>query len=292
MRHVVFAVVALSLTLAARGESLAAFDGRCILDPPQRGCRVGDPGAGCVALPSNIPDILGHRALPARRFARLSATPDFHHGLLVSPHQALTQTAPPPSPPPEARPDFSGTWTLDRSISHDPSKASFDPAKARSTQRAGGFGGGTARRPRRLWRFPSDRPDTANDRTPDERSRLQALTDQLRKGSATLVISHHDPSFVINDAQDHTQFFQTDDTHERITTGRDWRPSAAPRIGKDRASSPSTRSAAGRSWSSPIRCSRRRNRWCFGSDLTILRGGASSSQELKLVYTLAPTAPR
>src|SRR5437867_4470297 len=57
------------LQLAARGKSLAAFDGRCILDPPQRGCRVGDPGAGCVASPSNIPDILGRRALPARRLA-------------------------------------------------------------------------------------------------------------------------------------------------------------------------------------------------------------------------------
>src|SRR5207247_584461 len=30
---------------AARGESLAAFDERCIPTPPQRGCRVGDPGA-------------------------------------------------------------------------------------------------------------------------------------------------------------------------------------------------------------------------------------------------------
>ena len=83
--------------VAARGESLAAFDGRCILDPPQRGYRVGDPGAGCVAPRSNIPDILGRphpnalenarrgprgRALPSRRLARLGATPDFHHGLL------------------------------------------------------------------------------------------------------------------------------------------------------------------------------------------------------------------
>jgi hypothetical protein len=54
---------------AARGKSLAAFDGRCIL-------------AGCVAPPSNIPDILSRRALPARRLGRLGATPDFHHGLL------------------------------------------------------------------------------------------------------------------------------------------------------------------------------------------------------------------
>src|SRR5437870_8977564 len=55
--------------LAARGESLAAFDGRCI-------------PAGCVAPPSNTPGILGRRALPAGRLARLGATPDFHHGLL------------------------------------------------------------------------------------------------------------------------------------------------------------------------------------------------------------------
>ena len=80
-----------ALGLAARGESLAAFgapsaaaalgtpfDGRCIPSPPQRGCRVGDPGAGCVAPPSNTPGILGRRALPAGRLARLGATPDFH----------------------------------------------------------------------------------------------------------------------------------------------------------------------------------------------------------------------
>ena len=56
--------------LAARGESLAAFDGRCI-------------PAGCVAPRSNTPGILGRRALPAGRLARLGATPDFHHGLLA-----------------------------------------------------------------------------------------------------------------------------------------------------------------------------------------------------------------
>jgi len=58
-----------SAAVAARGESLAAFDGRCIL-------------AGCVAPPLNTPGILGRRALPARRLARLGATPHFHHGLL------------------------------------------------------------------------------------------------------------------------------------------------------------------------------------------------------------------
>jgi hypothetical protein len=55
--------------LAARGASLTAFDGRCIL-------------ADGVAPPSNMLNILSRRALSARRLVRLSATPDFHHGLL------------------------------------------------------------------------------------------------------------------------------------------------------------------------------------------------------------------
>ena len=62
-------------TLAARGESQAAFDERCI-------------PAGCVAPRSNTPGILGRRALPAGRLARLGATPAFHHGLLGIPDPA------------------------------------------------------------------------------------------------------------------------------------------------------------------------------------------------------------
>src|SRR5947208_5052484 len=63
----ILALAAGSSLLAARGESLAAlgtpFDGRCIPAPPQRGCRVGDPGAGCVAPRSNTPGI----ATPPRK---------------------------------------------------------------------------------------------------------------------------------------------------------------------------------------------------------------------------------
>jgi len=66
--------------LAARGETLAAFDGRCIL-------------AGCVAPSSNTAGILGRRSLPARRLARLGATPEFHHGLLASPAPASGSSA-------------------------------------------------------------------------------------------------------------------------------------------------------------------------------------------------------
>src|SRR5712691_13557358 len=89
--------------LTARGESLAAFDGRCIPAPPQRGCRVGDPAppqrgcrvgdpAGCVAPRSNTPGILGRRALPSGRLARLGATPDFRHGLLTTTTRRPTKT--------------------------------------------------------------------------------------------------------------------------------------------------------------------------------------------------------
>src|SRR6266496_3317565 len=55
---------------AARGETPAAFGRRCI-------------PADCVAPPSNIPDILGRRALSSGRLAALGATLDFHHGLLA-----------------------------------------------------------------------------------------------------------------------------------------------------------------------------------------------------------------
>src|SRR5437762_12555834 len=69
---VALALVACAAMLTARGASLAAFDGRCI-------------PAACVAPRSNTRGILGRRALPAGRLARLGATPDLHHGLLTHP---------------------------------------------------------------------------------------------------------------------------------------------------------------------------------------------------------------
>src|SRR5439155_15311168 len=94
---------------AARGESLAAFDGRCI-------------PAGCVAPRSNTPGIAPHRAQHARwgprrvvvapfgrgphgadcapwggggRIAALGATLDFHHRLLALLAVVLLCSAPP-----------------------------------------------------------------------------------------------------------------------------------------------------------------------------------------------------
>ena len=57
--------------LAARGESPAAFDRRCI------------PSA-CVAPRSNTAAIFPRRALPDERITGLGATLDFHHGLLAA----------------------------------------------------------------------------------------------------------------------------------------------------------------------------------------------------------------
>src|SRR5688572_8539672 len=71
-RPIYAAALALLLTgagaLAARGETPAAFDGRCI-------------PAGGVAPRSSTPGMLDRRALPAGRLARPGATPAFHHGL-------------------------------------------------------------------------------------------------------------------------------------------------------------------------------------------------------------------
>jgi hypothetical protein len=125
--------------------------------------------------------------------------------------------------PAETRPDFSGTWSLDRSISTDLEKASFLPPN-RSSQGGGGgggrggfgggrggFGGGSRTR----------NQDSSSDMTSDEKTSLSVLTDLMKKGFATLVISHHDPNFVVNDSLDHTQFFQTTgstDEHELVST--------------------------------------------------------------------------
>ena len=126
---------------------------------------------------------------------------------------------PPQAPPPaqaapvETRPDFSGTWTLDRALSNEPEKANFDAAQSSSsqgTQRRGGFSGGGFGRGGGSYGGGSRNRDTSSDgATPDEKTRLAALTDELKKSFTTLVISHHEPSFVVTDAQEHAAFCHT-----------------------------------------------------------------------------------
>jgi hypothetical protein len=118
-----------------------------------------------------------------------------------------------------AKPDFSGTWTLDRNLSTNPAQITFVPAPDanRRPQRGGiggfgGFGRGGSR-PR------ADNQNSAESLTPSEQERLKALTDQLKTATATLVISHHDPDFVVNDAQDHTLFLHTTGEREENHLG-------------------------------------------------------------------------
>ena len=47
-----------------------------------------------LLVPRILPDILGPRALPAGRLGVLGATPDFHHGLLVTINRSIDAVAP------------------------------------------------------------------------------------------------------------------------------------------------------------------------------------------------------
>lgn len=107
------------------------------------------------------------------------------------------------------KPDFSGTWALDRNISTDPAQIDFAPSEPANRQRQrsggiGGFGGRGGFRQR-----PSTQGSGGEDLTQVEKDRLKVLTDQLKTSTGTLVISHHDPDFVLNDAQNHTLFLHT-----------------------------------------------------------------------------------
>jgi hypothetical protein len=153
----------------------------------------------------------------------LVSTPILAPASVASPRLAAAQAAPPAAAPSDTRPDFSGTWSLDRSISTDLDKASFVTSR-RSNQggggRGGGFGGFGGRGGFGGGSRSRYQDSSSDDLTSEEKTRLSVLTDLLKKGSATLVISHHDPSFVVNDSLDHTQFFQTtgsSDEHDLVS---------------------------------------------------------------------------
>jgi hypothetical protein len=135
----------------------------------------------------------------------------------------------------DGRPDLSGTWSIDRRLGDDPARATFTPP--RSDQQSGGrqgglggFGSGGRRGGGGLGRPQGGgQRQEADVLTELETRRLKALTDAVKTGGARLILSHHDPNFVINDASDHTQFFRTtgegDENHigtETITSTTHW----------------------------------------------------------------------
>jgi len=133
------------------------------------------------------------------------------------------------TPPTNDRPNFSGTWSIDKDISNDPSQAAFeatgDQSRRQTGRQNGGFGGrggyggfggvrlggGQGQR---------NRTDSTPTGTAEERARLKEFTELVKRSSGSLVISHADPSLAITDGLGHTQLFQTNgarDTHALAT---------------------------------------------------------------------------
>jgi hypothetical protein len=118
-----------------------------------------------------------------------------------------------------AQVDFSGTWTLDREMSADLSKATFEPQQTQ-TRRASGFNGGFGgrgfggrsggSRPARPAPGDNTTRDGESAPTADERTRLRELADYV-KGFTSIVIAHSDHStFTVTDAQGRSRLFPTD----------------------------------------------------------------------------------
>jgi hypothetical protein len=118
------------------------------------------------------------------------------------------------------KPNFSGVWILNRALSDAPPQPGIGA-------RASGPGGDQGDRAGRGGRGEFDRPagggrlgrtgdggyrgersgPTAN--RSDRRSAIEELTSELRNPSASLTISHADPTLAVTNAQDWTRLFQT-----------------------------------------------------------------------------------
>ena len=121
-----------------------------------------------------------------------------------------------------AQTDFSGTWSLDRDISGDLSKATFEPQQTQAKRNDSGFtggfggrgfGGGRSGSSSRRPTPPSDgsRGGTA-PLTDDEKARLHDLALYVR-GLASLVVEHTDHStFTVTDGLGRSHLFLTDGT--------------------------------------------------------------------------------
>lgn len=121
-----------------------------------------------------------------------------------------------------AQTDFSGTWAIDREISGDLSKATFEPPQGQTRRNAGGFNGGFGGRggfgrrngsgARRAGGSDDSRGTRGAALTDEEKVRLRELATYV-KGLASIVIEHSDHStFTVTDAQGRSHLFPTDGT--------------------------------------------------------------------------------
>jgi hypothetical protein len=115
-----------------------------------------------------------------------------------------------------AQVDFTGKWTLDRDLSADLTRASFEPQQTqapRNTGLTGGFGGrGYGGRSGGSGRRPGDSSGSRNGAvlTADEHARLKEIAEYV-KGFTSLTIDHTDHStFTVTDAQGRSRLFPTD----------------------------------------------------------------------------------
>jgi hypothetical protein len=116
--------------------------------------------------------------------------------------------------PASAQTDFSGRWVLDKEISADLTKASFEP-QVTQQRRNTGFSGGTGRGGfggRRSAGGDESRGRFGTTVTPEERARLKEFADYVRSFS-TLTIEHTDHStFTVTDTTGRSRLFPTDGT--------------------------------------------------------------------------------
>lgn len=196
------------------------------------------------------------------------------------------------------RPDFSGTWSIDRSLSNDPAQARFDgnpasPNQGSTPRRGGGFGGGLGGFGRGGGSYGGSggsggSRNRANDdgTTSDEKTRLAALTDELKKASATLVISHHEPSFVATDAQDHAFFCHTTGEREDQRIGEMTMSSTTHWDGDRVVTELDVSSRRKLIYTYTLLAATKQ--LVLRVRLDITSGARAGGQELKLVYRLAP----
>ncbi len=109
------------------------------------------------------------------------------------------------------QPDFSGTWSLDKSLSTDVSQVSIPPTTPAGMAPGGrarvGIGGIGSRGGGRSRGAGSRSAGEAL--TPAEQAKAKVLSDQLKTGSSTLVITQQDSSFIVNDSRANALFFET-----------------------------------------------------------------------------------